>query len=109
LFITKYKERAIGCCACIYSCGNAYFWYSASLRKTYINLHPDTLTLWAAIRYAYEHGYAHIYFMDVGMPFRRTPFRDFILRFGGKPVSTNRWFYITIGWVNRFFSYLFRS
>lgn len=109
LFLTKYKGRAIGCCACVYSDGNAYFWYSASLRKTFIKLHPDTLTLWAAIRYAYEHGYAHIYFLDVGLPFRRNPFREFILRFGGKPVSTNRWFRVTIGWLNRLFSFIYRD
>jgi len=109
LFLTKYKGRAVGCCACVYSGGNAYLWYMASLRKTYIKLHPDTLTLWAAIRHAYDHGYAHIYFLDVGLPFSRNPFREFILSFGGKPVSTYRWFRITIWWLNRLFSFIYRD
>lgn len=109
LFVTKYKGKTIGCCACAYSEGNAYFWYSASLRKTYVKLHPDTMTVWAAIRYAYEHGYAHIYFMDVGLPFQRNPFREFILRFGGKPVSVYRWFRVNIPWLNGLLSFLYRD
>lgn len=109
LFVTRYKGKTIGCCACVYTGGNAYYWYSAALRKTYIHLHPDTLTLWGAIRHAYEHGYAHIIFLDVGLPFRRNPFREFILRFGGKPVSTYRWFRINISWLNRLFSFIYRD
>lgn len=109
LFVTRYKGKTIGCCACVYTSGNAYYWYSAALRKSYIHLHPDTLTLWGAIRHAYEHGYAHIKFLDVGLPFRRNPFREFILRFGGKPVSTYRWFRVNIGWGNRLLSYIYRD
>lgn len=109
LFLTKYKERAVGCCACVYTGGDAYLWYIASLRKRYINLHPGTLTLWAAIRYAYDHGCAHIRFLDVGMPFRHTPFRDFILTFGGKQVSGYRWFRVTERWLNALLSYFYRD
>lgn len=109
LFLTTYKGRAIGCCTCVYSEGNAYLWYIASLRKTYIKLHPDTLTLWAAIRHAHEQGCAHIFFLDVGLPFRRDPFREFILCFGGKPVSTYRWFRVTVGWLNSLFSLIYRD
>lgn len=109
LFISRYKDKAIGCCACVYSGGNAYLWYMASLRKSYIKLHPDTVTVWAAIQNAYEQGCDHIYFMDVGLPFRRNPFREFILRFGGKPVSTYRWFHIYNEWLNRLFSWIYRD
>lgn len=109
LFLTTYKGRAIGCCACVYTGGDAYLWYMASLRKTYIKLHPDTLTLWAAIRHAHTHGCAHFRFLDVGLPFRRDPFREFILSFGGKPVSTYRWFRVTVGWLNAFFSFFYRD
>lgn len=109
LFITRYKDKVIGCCACVYSGSNAYYWYSASLRKTYVKLHPDTLTLWAAIRYAHREGYDHFVFMDVGLPFHRNPFRTFILRFGGKPVSTFRWFRNGAGWLNRLLSLIYRD
>lgn len=73
----------IGGCACVYSEGNAYLCYLAAKRKTYSMLHPDTMVVWNAIQYAYEHNYNHIYFMDVGLPWHRNPFREFILSFGG--------------------------
>ena len=47
--------------------------------------------------------------MDVGLPFRKNPFRDFLLRFGGKEVSSYRWFRISIRWVNRLASWLWRE
>ena len=108
LYITQYKQKYIGCCVCVASRNNMYLWYMASLRKTYRHLHPDTLTVWYAIKQAHAEKYDHIYFMDVGLPYTRNPYREFILRFGGKPVSTLRWFRISISWLNkllRFFSY----
>ena len=109
LFVTKYKNRIIGCCACAFSEGNAFLWYSAFRRKSFIMLHPDTVTIWHAIMYAHKNGYAHIEFMDVGLPFRKNPFREFILRFGGKPVSTYRWFRFSFKWLNSIFSWLYRD
>ena len=107
LFITQHKGRTIGCCACVYWGGNAYVWHLASLRKSYVTLHPDVATVWAVIKHAHAHGYAHINFMDVGLPFRRNRFREFILRFGGKPVSSYRWFMVNIGWVNRLLKWIY--
>jgi hypothetical protein len=46
LFVTKYHQRVIGCAAVAYSEGNAYLWYSAFRRKSYITLHPDVMTIW---------------------------------------------------------------
>lgn len=109
LFVTKYKKRVIGCCACAYSEGNAYLWYFAFLRKSYVKLHPDIMTIWNAIKHAHTHGYEHIYFMDVGLPFQKNPFREFILRFGGKPVSTFRWFRFSISWLNNIISWIYRD
>ena len=109
LFITKHKEKVIGCCACTYSGSDAYLWYSAFRRKSYVRLHPDILTVWHAITHAYEHHYDHIRFMDVGLPFRRNPYREFILSFGGKPVSTYRWFKCNIRWVNSLLSWIYKD
>lgn len=109
LFITKYKGHTVGCCACVYWGGNAYVWYLASLRKSYVKLHPDIATVWAVIKHAHTNGYAHIRFMDVGLPFRRNLFREFILRFGGKPVSSYRWFIVTIGWLNRVLKWIYKE
>jgi len=108
LFVTKYHDKVIACGACAYSMGNAYLWYSAFRRKTYRPLHPDTILVWDVMKDAYDNGYAHMCFMDVGLPFTRNPFREFILRFGGKEQSTYRWFRFSIRWVNallnRFYS-----
>lgn len=109
LFLTRYHGRAIGCCACAYSGGDAYLMYAASLRKTFARLHPGAVTVWAAIRDAHAHGCAHIRFMDVGLPFRRNPFRRFVLSFGGKPTATFRWFRLTIGWLNALLSWVYRD
>ena len=53
LFITKYQQHVIGCSACVYSQGDAFLWYAAFRRKTYVMLHPDTLTIWHTIKYAH--------------------------------------------------------
>ena len=109
LFVTKYHDHVIGCAACVYSQHNAYLWYSAFRRKTYLPLHPDTMTIWHCIKYAHSQGYEHINFMDVGLPFSKNPFREFILSFGGKPVSTVRWFRFSIRWINSLLSWIYRD
>lgn len=109
LFVTEYHEKVIGCCACAYSKGDAYLWYSAFRRKSYLRLHPDIMTVWNALQQAYEYKYNHMFFMDVGLPFRRNSFREFILSFGGKPVSTYRWFRCNLPWVNALLKWVYKS
>ena len=109
LFITKYHHHVIGCSACAYNGNDAYLWYSAFRRKSYLMLHPDEITIWHAIKYAHEQGYDHINFMDVGLPFQKNPFREFILRFGGKPVSTYRWFRCSIRWINSMLHFIYKD
>lgn len=99
LFVTRYKGKVVGGCACVYSQGNAYLWYLA-VKRRYPHLHLAWFTVWKALEYAYERHYRHMFFMDVGLPWRRNPFREFILGFGGKPVSTYRWFRFSISWLN---------
>ena len=109
LFITKYHERVIGCCACVHSDGDMYFWYSASRRKSFAMLHPNATTIWNAMKHAHTEGMQHFRFVDVGLPFRRNPYRDFILSFGGKEVTAFRWFRISIRWVNALASWWWRE
>ena len=109
LFVTKYRGKVIGCSACVYSEGNAYLWYSAFKRKSYLPLHPDTITIWDTMKDAYERGFRHMCFMDVGLPFSKNPFREFILRFGGKEQSTYRWFRFSFNWVNTLLTWLYRE
>jgi hypothetical protein len=99
----------IGCAAVAYSQGNAYLWYSAFKRKSYISLHPDVMTIWDTMQDCYQRGCQHLVFMDVGLPFQKNPFREFILRFGGKEQSTFRWFRFGIRWINNLASWLYRE
>lgn len=109
LFITQYNRHVIGCSCLVYAEGDSYLWYSASRRKSFATLHPNAVTFWNTILYAHKKGCQHIRFMDVGLPFRRNPYRDFILSFGGKEVSTFRWFRISIKWMNKLASWLWRE
>lgn len=101
IFIVTYKDKIIGGSACIYSDDNAYLWFSGGLRKTYALQYPGVLAVWQALRDAQERGYRHLEFMDVGLPFRRHGYREFVLRFGGKQISTRRWFRFRWEWLNR--------
>ncbi len=109
LYLTRYRNHVIGCSAVVFSHGQAYLWYAAYRRKSFVKFHPDLLTIWHAIKDAHRRGFDHIYFMDVGLPFRKNAFREFILRFGGKPTSTYRWFRCSIGWVNAILSWIYRD
>ena len=107
--LTFRLEHCIGCAACVYSQGNAYLWYLASKRKSFPMQHPNLMTVWHALQYSHSHGYQHIYFLDVGLPFSHNPYREFILRFGGKPASTYRWFRCSLKWVNKILNWLYRE
>lgn len=101
IFIVTYKDKVIGGSACIYSDDSAYLWFSGGMRKTYALQYPGILAVWQALRDAKERGYRHLEFMDVGLPFRKHGYRDFVLRFGGKQISTRRWFRFRWEWLNR--------
>lgn len=101
IFIVTYKNKIIGGSACIYSGDNAYLWFSGGMRKTYALQYPGVLAVWKALDDAKQRGYRHLEFMDVGLPFRRHGYRDFVLRFGGKQSSTRRWFRFRWNWLNR--------
>ena len=109
LFLTRYRDHVVGCSFVVYSHGQAYLWHAAYRRKSYVWLHPRELTIWHAIKDSYARGCEHIFFMDVGLPFRKNAFRDFILRFGGKPVSTYRWFRCSIKWINSLLTWIYRD
>lgn len=106
---TEYNGKSIGCCVCVYSERNAYLWFMASKRKLHRNQHPDAVLLWHAIERAYEDGCAGFYFLDAGLPFPRSKFREFILQFGGKPVTKYRWFRCSLSGLNRLLSWLCRE
>ena len=101
IFVVKYKEKIIGGSVCIYSGDDAYLWFSGGMRKTYALQYPGVLAVWKALEDARQRGFRHMEFMDVGLPFRKHGYRDFVLRFGGKQSSTRRWFRINWSWLNK--------
>ena len=101
IFIVTYKGKIIGGSACIYSDDSAYLWFSGGMRKSYALQYPGILAVWKALDDAKERGYRHLEFMDVGLPFRKHGYREFVLRFGGKQISTRRWFHFRWEWLNR--------
>lgn len=103
IFIVRYKDKIIGGAACIYSGDNAYLWFSGGMRKTYALQYPGILAVWKALTDAQKSGYRHMEFMDVGLPFKKHGYRDFVLRFGGKQSSTRRWFRFRWQWLNNLF------
>lgn len=107
IFIVKYKGHIIGGSVCVFSKDNAYLWFSGGLRKSYPRQYPGVLAVWAALMYAYEHGYAHMEFMDVGLSFRPYGYRDFVIRFGGIQYATRRWFKFRWNWLNKLFTRLY--
>ena len=109
LYLTRYHDHIVGCSAVAYSQQNAYLWYMAFRRKSFALIHPDELTLWHVLKDSHSHGFLHVFFLDVGLPFSHNPFREFILRFGGKPVSSYRWFRCSIRWINAILSWIYRD
>lgn len=107
-FLVKYKGKIIGASFCMYSGESAYLCFSFGLRKTYAWLHPNLMAIWAAITYAHQQGYRHFEFVDAGLPFRKVGYRNFILCFGGKQVSTRRWFRFRWTWLNKLANWLYR-
>ena len=101
IFIVTYKDKVIGGSVCISSNNSAYLWFSGGMRKTYALQYPGILAVWQALRDAKERGYRHLEFMDVGLPFHKHGYREFVLRFGGKQISTRRWFRFRWEWLNR--------
>lgn len=108
IFLVIYKEKIIGGSFCMYTDSHAYLCFSGSLRKTYAWLHPGVMAIWAAITYAYSKNYKHFEFVDAGLPFQKTGYRNFILSFGGKQVSTRRWFRFRWTWLNKLGNWLYR-
>ncbi len=109
IFVTQFKGKTIGCCVCIDSGKDTFMWYLASLKKTYLHLHPNLVTVWKAMNYAYDTRRKHFRFMDAGLPFKKNPAREFILGFGGKPVSKFRWFRLPVPWLNKILAWCYND
>lgn len=108
VFLVIYKDKIIGGAFCMYSDERVFLCFSGGLRKTYAWLHPGVMAIWSAITHAHKQGYKHFEFVDAGLPFRKVGYRNFLLSFGGKQVSTRRWFHFRWEWLNRLAQWLYR-
>ncbi len=109
LFASFVNDKMVASAVCAYSEGNAYLWILAAKRRSYYSSHPDAAIVWQIIKDAHDAGMNQICFLDAGLPIRPNSYRDFILGFGGKPVTKYRWFNITIPWINRIAQWMFNS
>lgn len=100
IYIVKYKGKIIGGSSCLFSGNNAYLWFSGAMRKTYSSQYPGILAVWAALTDAKKRNCQHLEFIDVGLPFQRHGYRNFVLHFGGKQSSSRRWFRIRWNFIN---------
>ena len=107
IIIVKHQQKIIGGCVCIYSGDTAYLWFSGGMNKTYLRHYPSVMAVWKALTDARDKGYKHLEFMDVGTPFRKHGYRDFVLRFGGEQISTRRWFQFRWRWLNKLCLWLY--
>ena len=107
--LTLYKEKVIGGCTIVVNGSEAFLWYIASRRKSYVKYHPSTLTVAHALSIARQKGAEHFHFMNTGIPFRKNRYRDFLLQFGGNPMSSYRWFRVSIGWLNKLLRWIYRE
>lgn len=67
------------------------------------------MTIWYALKYAHEHGYAHFRFMDAGLPWKQNLYREFLLNFGGKPVTSYRWFRFYTRIINKILYWIYKQ
>lgn len=106
-FLVRYKGKLIGGSICLFSGDKAYLLFSGGLRKSYPLHYPGVLAVWKAISYCLEQGYEKFEFINAGLPFQKYGYRDFILRFGGRQLSSRRWFKIRWNWLNRLLVWLY--
>ncbi|MCI6671654.1 MAG: GNAT family N-acetyltransferase [Prevotella sp.] len=109
VYITSYKGRIIGGTVVVDSEKDALIWFDTSLKRRFLFSYPHYATIWFAIQQAFRCSKEHIRFMNVGLPYGRNQYRNFILGFGGKPVTSYRWFRFSFPLVNRFLYWCFRT
>lgn len=92
VYVTTYKDKIVGGSVVVELGRESMLWFDAALDKRYLFYHPHYVTVWHALQDAFERGQDHIHILNLGLPFSHSPYRDFMLSFGGKQVSSYRWF-----------------
>lgn len=108
IHLIKHNNRIIGGAVCIYSKSEAYLLFYGGMAKSHLKQHPCVLAVYAALLDAWQRGIRHLEFLDSGMPYQRHGYSSFILSFGGRQISTRRWFRFRWNYLNRFLTFLYR-
>lgn len=108
IYITRMNGKIVGGCTCILSDGSTYLWHLAASPHRHSTA-IQTSAVWKALNDSHKLKQHHFYFLDAGLPLKSSRHRDFIMGFGGKPVAKYRWFRLSIGWLNRLISWLYRE
>lgn len=108
IYVTIYKDKIIGGSLVVDSGKDAMLWYDTALKKRYLLHYPHHATIWHAIQMAYQQGREHIQILNIGLPFKHSKYRNFMLSFGGKPISSYRWFHFSMPWINNFLFWYYR-
>lgn len=108
IFVTLYKDKIIGGSVIVDSGKESMLWFETSLKKRYALFYPHYATIWCALKEMYAIGQDHLHFLNIGLPFNHSQYRDFILSFGGKPVSSYRWFRFSYSWLNKLLFWIYR-
>jgi hypothetical protein len=102
LFLVEQKGKIIGCSINTYEGDRASLAFSCGLRKSYPRCYPGIVAVWAAIEDAYRQGCSHIEFLEsrtlIGT---RSGYKNFLLNFGGKQVSSLRWYHFKWNFINK--------
>ena len=86
----------------LYDSDRANLAYCCGLRKRFPMQYPGIMAIWAAIKDAYEQGYAHFEFLEVRTLSRfHLGFINTLLNYGGKQVGTLCWYHFKWNWVNK--------
>lgn len=108
IYVTYFKDYVIGGSVVVDSKGDAMIWHEVARKLSYSIVHPRVITIWYAINEAYKRGARHFHFMNVGLPYSHNKYQDFLLDFGGKPVTAFRWFHFRFSWINRLLAWVYR-
>ncbi|GAB6982655.1 GNAT family N-acetyltransferase [Prevotella dentasini] len=108
VYVTLFKGHIIGGSVVVDSKGDAMLWYEMARKRSYSFFYPRVITVWNVIEEAYRRGARHIHFLNVGLPYSHNKYQDFLLEFGGKPITSYRWFHIRFSWINRMLAWVYR-
>lgn len=107
MYIVRHEGKVIGGSVCLWHGSRVSVRFSGGMRKTHRRQYPGVVSVWKALADAKAHGMESVEFMDVGLPFRRHGYRNFVLRFGGEQMNTLRWFRVRWRWVNAVLRWLY--